>query len=306
MHSFRRLPTVIPRFCSCWPDSPAPSRPAPAPRAPPPPGTTSATPGSPKAASAMVVSGIAHRERRRPRRSCGRAATRWTRRWPSGSRWRWCIRRPATSAAAASWSSGSATGPCDPSTTARWPRPGASRDMYLDANGEPTEKSVTGHLVRRSSRRRGGHGRGPPQARAAALHRGHRARHPARPGRLRRRLIPLQFDPGRQRQAVSLPSVPRELPAGGSAAGAGLDASAARPRRDARGDPGQRRSGLLSWPRGRSDRGGNGARRGPHHAARISPRTGRSGATRSPSPIGATPSTRWRPPRPAGPRWARS
>ena len=67
--------------------------------------------------------------------------------WRRPSRSRWCCRAPATSAAAASWSRTS-TARATRSTSAR-PRPAAgSRDMYLDAQGETGERSVTGHSRR--------------------------------------------------------------------------------------------------------------------------------------------------------------
>ena len=53
-------------------------------------------------------------------------------------------------------------------------------------DGEPTERSVTGHLAGRRARDRRRPGRGAPTLRQAAVRRGHRARDPAGPRRLRR------------------------------------------------------------------------------------------------------------------------
>ncbi len=130
-----------------------------------------------------------------------------------------------------------------------------------------------------------GNGRGPPEARAASACR----RRSSPPCAWRAKgswwtsiaAVPSEDDSAR---LVLFPASRAAFLPDGAAPDAGHDPAPARPRVNARGDSGQRRRGVLSRPGGRSDRRRNGPRRWAHHAARIWPPTGPSGATRSRSP----------------------
>ena len=125
----------------------------------------------------------------------------------------------------------------------------ATRDMYLDEQGNPTERSITGHLAA-----------GVPGA-VAGLVEAHRryGRLPLRrlidPAialarrRLRGRRISERVDPRGQRAAGQLPGVARELPARRRAARARQHASPTGSGGDPGGDPRPRRRRVLSWSR---------------------------------------------------------
>ena len=209
--------------------------------------------------------GQSARERGRAGHPARRAATRWTPRWRWASRWRWCTPRRATSAAAASWSSAPRDGTVQ---HARLPGDRAGRARRATCistpHGEPTDRSVTGHLAagvpgavgRAWSRRIGATGELP-------FARGHRAGHPAGARRLRGGRLP---EPSRSAgDSARLAPFPASratfLPGRRVRPPPGTAAAPARPGRDARGDPRPRRGRLLPRPGGGPDRGRDGARR---------------------------------------------
>ena len=137
----------------------------------------------------------------------------------------------------------------------------ATRDMFVDARGEPTERSITGHLAA-----------GVPGA-VAGLVEAHRRYGRLPLARLIEPAIRLAGDgfPVDEYRSQSIrddsarlaefPASRAQLPARRGAAGSGQRAPATGPRHDAEGDSRPRRGRLLSRPRGRPDRRRDGARR---------------------------------------------